>query len=208
MCQGVILSRLSKGRKSLILTGIGSHLSLISDNQKRIEKKFGSVNDSEIQIISCESDFSKGWNHFTIESEMPTKSEMKQIKSVWKETAGSARALISHVKRCGKIDDALVELFTAPAIAEYNKVKAQAWAEYNKVEAQAIAEYNKVTAPAWAEYNKVEAPAIAEYNKVKAPAWAEYNKVKAQAWAEYNKVTAQAWIKLFRDPKNRVAHLR
>ena len=57
-------------------------------------------------------------------------------------------------------------VLTAPAWAEYNKVKAPALAEYNKVTDAALAEYNKVTAPALAEYNKVMDAALAEYNKV------------------------------------------
>ncbi len=60
----------------------------------------------------------------------------------------------------------------APALAEYNKVRAPAWAEYEKVMAPAWAEYEKVMAPALAEYEKVRATALAEYNKVKAPALA------------------------------------
>jgi cell division septum initiation protein DivIVA len=63
-------------------------------------------------------------------------------------------------------------LLTAPALAEYERVKAQAWAEYERV-----------TAPALAEYQRVTAPALAEYQRVRAPAWAEYERVKAQAWA-------------------------
>ena len=54
--------------------------------------------------------------------------------------------------------------------------------------APALAEYNKVRAPAWAEYEKVCAPAWAEYNKVRDAAWAEYEKVCAPAGAEYEKV--------------------
>ena len=54
--------------------------------------------------------------------------------------------------------------WTAPALAEYNRVKAEAWAEYERV-----------TAPAWDEYQRVRA----EYERVRAPALAEYNRVKA-----------------------------
>ena len=58
--------------------------------------------------------------------------------------------------------------WTAPALAEYERVKAPAWAEYRRV-----------TAPAWAEYERVTAPALAEYRRVTATAWAEYERVKA-----------------------------
>src|SRR3972149_6957627 len=63
------------------------------------------------------------------------------------------------------LDWAAEKFLTAPALAEYEKVKAPA-----------LAEYEKVKAPAWAEYKKVKASALAEYEKVKAPAWAEYKK--------------------------------
>ena len=69
--------------------------------------------------------------------------------------------------------------WTAPAWAEYERVKAQALAEYRRVTAQAWAEYERVTDPALAEYERVTAQALAEYERVKAPAWAEYERVKA-----------------------------
>ena len=83
-------------------------------------------------------------------------------------------------------------VLTAPAWAEYNKVKAPAWAEYNKVKDAALAEYNKVKDAAWAEYNKVTDAA-----------WAEYNKVTDAAWAEYNKVKAPAFTNIVKQKKNR-----
>jgi len=49
--------------------------------------------------------------------------------------------------------------------------------------APAWAEYEKVRAAALAEYDKVMAPALAEFEKVRAPAWAEFEKVRAAAWA-------------------------
>ena len=58
--------------------------------------------------------------------------------------------------------------WTAPALAEYGRVKAQAWAEYERVTAPALAEYERVKAPAWAEYARVKATAWAEYERVKA----------------------------------------
>jgi len=76
----------------------------------------------------------------------------------------------------------------APALAEYNKVRAPALAEYEKVCAPAWAEYKKVRDAAWAEYKKVRDAAWDEYNKVRDAAWDEYEKVRAPAWAEYNKV--------------------
>ena len=71
--------------------------------------------------------------------------------------------------------------WTAPALAEYERVTATAMAEYERVKAPAWAEYERVTATAWAEYERVKAPAWAEYKRVKATAWAEYERVKATA---------------------------
>jgi hypothetical protein len=63
--------------------------------------------------------------------------------------------------------------WTAPALAEYQRVEAPAWAEYQRVKAPAWAEYERVTAQALAEYQRVEAPALAEYERVTAPALAD-----------------------------------
>jgi hypothetical protein len=54
--------------------------------------------------------------------------------------AGSAKALIANVKRCEKIDDALVNLLKvkAPAWAEYDKVKASAWAKLFSIKANRV----------------------------------------------------------------------
>ena len=51
---------------------------------------------------------------------------------------------------------------TAPAEAEYQRVRAQAEAEYQRVRAPAYAECQRVTAQAYAEYQRVGAPAEAE----------------------------------------------
>jgi cell division septum initiation protein DivIVA len=50
--------------------------------------------------------------------------------------------------------------WTAPALAEYERVKAPASAEYQRVTAPASAEYERVTARAWAEYERVTADTI------------------------------------------------
>ncbi len=47
-------------------------------------------------------------------------------------------------------DFAAQHFLSAPAQAEYDKVRAAAWAEYHKVTAPALAEYHKVTAAAFA----------------------------------------------------------
>ena len=72
------------------------------------------------------------------------------------------------------------KLLPAPALAEYERVRVQAWAEYERV-----------TAPAWAEYERVRAPAWAECARVRVPAWAEYERVRARTFAKlYNSTGA------------------
>ena len=83
------------------------------------------------------------------------------------------------------------KLLPAPALAEYERVRVQAWAEYARVTAPAWAEYERVTAPAWAEYERVRAPAWAECARVRVPAWAEYERVRARTIAKlYNSTGA------------------
>ena len=82
-------------------------------------------------------------------------------------------------------------LLSAPALAEYERVRAPAWAEYERVTAAARAKHQRVTARA--EYQRVTAPAGAEYQRVTAAARAEYARVKAAARAEYARVRAAAF---------------
>ncbi len=163
MCQGAVISlvKFKKGKRIVRIPvhGIGSHSELIEANTKLLKRKGWRDNLPGQEVISIESDFS-AWNKFTVESGAPDKSDMGILRREYKKIAGSASALIKHVKRCGKIDDALLRLLTAPALEQYNKVKAPA-----------LEQYNKVKAPAWEQYNKVEAQAWEQYNKVKAPAW-------------------------------------
>ena len=42
------------------------------------------------------------------------------------------------------------QILTAPARAEYEKIRDAAWAEYEKIRDAAWAEYEKIEAPAWA----------------------------------------------------------
>ena len=172
MCQGVVVSLVSfknkKKNTGIVLSGIGSHSDLIKDNLKKLKRVGWIENASGEKVISIESNFSS-WNKFTIVSDsQPNRNELKLLRDAYKKCAGNVKALIAHVKRCGKIDDALVNLLTEPAWAEYKKVTEPAWAEYNKVTEQALAEYNKVTEPA-----------LAEYKKVKEQAWIKLFSVKA-----------------------------
>ena len=81
----------------------------------------------------------------------------------------------------------LMRPVTAPAWAEYWKVRAAAWAEYEKVED----EYQRAKAAAWAEH---------QYEKATVAAWAEYEKATAPARAEYQKATAAAHARLCPTP--------
>jgi predicted aminopeptidase len=182
-------------QKKVVLSGIGSHSQMLQDNASRL-KGLGWLGSGDEWVASIESDFS-GWNKFTVESGEPTPADLRLLKCEYKRVAGSAKALIAHVKRTGKIDHALVDLLTAPAWAEYDKVRDAAWAEYDKVRAAARAEYGEVRAAAWAGYGEV-----------KAAAWAEYDKVRAAAWAEYGEVIVPAWCKLFAVKANRIKRLR
>jgi len=85
------------------------------------------------------------------------------------------------------------QILTAPAWADYEKIKDAARADYEKIKAPARADYEKITAPAWADYEKITAPARADYEKIKAPAWADYEKIKDAAF----------W-RIARNPENRI----
>ena len=171
MCNGVVISLISfKNKKKnvrVVLSGIGSHSSLVSDNLKKLKRAGWKENAIGERIISIESDFS-AWNKFTVECGEPNRNELKILRSAYKKCAGDATHLIAHVKRCNKLDDSLVNLLTEDARTEYEKVKAPAWTEYEKVTAQARTEYEKVTAPARTEYEKVKAQAWIKYFSIKA----------------------------------------
>ena len=123
MCQGVIVSLVKfqndKGKnKRAVLKGIGSHSSLIKNNQKLLKKLGWTENAKNQEVVSIESDFS-GWNKFTVESGNPSKVDLAILSRAYKECASNARVLISHVKRIGKTDDALVSLLIASAKKVY-----------------------------------------------------------------------------------------
>ncbi|MBE3141511.1 MAG: hypothetical protein IMZ53_13125, partial [Thermoplasmata archaeon] len=133
MCNGVVVSLISFKKKNktvqVVLSGVGSHSDLVKDNLKKLQRAGWKEDAKGESVLSIESDFSS-WNKFTIESETkPNRNELKILRDTYKKCAGNARALIAHVKRCGKIDDALLDLLAAPARAEYEKVSASALAE-------------------------------------------------------------------------------
>ena len=132
MCQGVIISlikfKVGRQTKKVVLTGIGSHSDLFKNNIKKLKREGWKESVSNEKIISIESNFS-GWNKFTIEShDKPNNSELSILRKAYKGCAGNAENLIKHVKKIGKIDNALLNLLSAPAFAEYNKVTDTAWA--------------------------------------------------------------------------------
>ena len=90
-------------------------------------------------------------------------------------------------------DWAAANLLTAPAFAEYGRVRDAAYAEYNRVVDAAAAKYNRVVDAAFAEGGRVRDAAYAEYNRVRDAAIAEYNRVSVPAYAECNRVSAQAF---------------
>jgi hypothetical protein len=161
MCQGTIVSLISfkKNNKTVrvVLSGIGSHSKLVKDNMKKLQRAGWKESINGERVVSIESDFS-AWNKFTVESgSKPNRAELKILRDTYKKCAGDAKHLIVHVKRCGKIDNALVDLLIESALAEYEKVKAPAWAKYEKSTAQALAEYEKVKAQAWNKLFSIKA---------------------------------------------------
>jgi len=82
---------------------------------------------------------------------------------------------------------------TPERCAAYATVFHWAWAARNLLSAPALAEYERVRAPAWAEYERVTAAARAEYERVMAPAGAEYERVTTAAWAEYERARARTF---------------
>ena len=161
MCQGVIVSivkfRTKTGkRKQMVLSSIGSHSGMLSANSKRLVRAGCDINTAGCAVVSAESDFAgRKYGRYTLAGGDPTKRDLAILTREFKRCAGSARSLIAYVRRVGVIDDALLDLLSESAWAEYKKVAKSAWAEYKKVTESAWAEYNKVAESAWAEYNKV-----------------------------------------------------
>ena len=130
MCQGAIMSIVRFGKKRVVLSGIGSHSTLIADNKKFLEKRGWEEGLPDQSVVSYESDFTQGkWGRFTHEGGDPRKGDEKIVKAEFKKIAGSASALIRHIQRHKRIDDALLKLLTAPA----QKVYAAATSEDQKV---------------------------------------------------------------------------
>ena len=119
-------------------------------------------------------------------------SQTGLFKEKFGESVRVTEKLCEKVAALFDLNWAARHLLTAPARAEYERVRAPACAEYERVRAQACAQFERVRAPACAEYERVRAPACAQYERVRAPARAQYERVTAPARAQYDRVTAQA----------------
>ena len=106
-------------------------------------------------------------------------------------------ALARGVAKDFNWDWAADHLLSAPALAEYKKVRVLAQTDYETVRGLAWADYEKVRELALADYEKVRDLALADYEKACDPAWADYNKVRDPAWTEYKKVCAVAFAKAY-----------
>jgi hypothetical protein len=160
MCQGVIgilVSFKAGGKtKRIVLTGIGSHSQLLAANKKKLKRAGWKEKAKGERVVSIESDFS-AWNKFTVESGEPSRVELSLLKNAYKKCARDAKHLISHVKKCGQIDEALVNLLSESARTEYKRVAAPALAEYERVVAPALAECKRVEARAWIKLFSIKA---------------------------------------------------
>ena len=217
MCQGIIVSIVKwphNGKvKRFIQNGIGSH----SDMAKRDADKIKEVCpcDGTESLVSAESDFTKGWGGYKVESGLPDKNDLRILKREFKKCAGSAQALIAHVKKHKKIDIALVEFLTHEAQKVCDDTHAPAWKVCDDICAQARKVCDDTCAQAWKVYNETRAQAWKVYDDTRAQAWKVYDDTCAQAWkvcddicAQARKVCdetrAQAWCKLFRNKQNRI----
>ena len=155
MCQGVVASLVkftaNGKKKTVVMSGIGSHSDLIKDNVKKLKRAGWKENASGESVISIESDFS-GWNKYTVEAGKPSDAEIKILNREYKKCAGNAGALIAHVKRCKKIDDALVALLSADGTKIYDAKLATLDADYDAKCAPLYADYEAKRAPLYADY--------------------------------------------------------
>ncbi|MBP8231753.1 MAG: hypothetical protein KAY22_05565 [Rhizorhabdus sp.] len=85
---------------------------------------------------------------------------------------------------------------SAPALAEYERIRAAALAEYKRVTAPAFAEYERIRVAALAEYRRNCDMALAEYERICDTALAEYKRICNTALAEYERICARAFAEL------------
>lgn len=147
MCQAVIATlvqfRDEKDKQvRVLLTGIGSHSEMISDNEPKLRHR-GYIRGhySEERVYSIESQLQKGWAKFSYES--PTAygvpSDIKKMfQKTVREIAGNAKRLREFVHRIGKVDNALVRLLRPPIAEQFrldsdfheNIVYSRSWKKF------------------------------------------------------------------------------
>ena len=100
-------------------------------------------------------------------------SQTGLFKEKFGESVQVTEELCEKVAALFDFDWAARHLLTAPARAEYERVRALARAEYARRDAQACVEYECATAPACAEYERVRVLACAESERVMAQVFAK-----------------------------------
>ncbi len=165
MCQSVIISLVKfkvHGRtKRVLLSGVGSDSELLAQNNSKLRKAGWTEGSAGQEVISIESNFTRGWNDYTIERGKPSKADEVLLAKEYKRCAGSARALMAHVKRRG-FDESLVGLLTAKAAKRYREAEAKLWKQYIEV-----------AAPKWERYEEAKVPAWKQYKDLSAKPWIE-----------------------------------
>ena len=216
MCQGAIVSIVRFGKKQIVLSGIGSHSTLIEENKKLLGHRGWKENLPYQSVVGYESDFTQGkWGRFTLEGGDPRKGDEKIAKAEFKKISGSASALIKHIQKHKKIDAALLALLTAQARKVFDETTAPARKVFDETTAQAQKVSDETTAPAqkvlnetYGQARKVFDETYAQAQKVLNETYAQARKVfdetTAQARKVFDETYAQAFIKIFRNPKNRI----
>ena len=193
MCSGVVISLVKFKNKNknvrIILSGIGSHSALLHNNNIDNLQQAGWKESINEEIISIESDFS-WWNRFSVDGpKIITGTDLKILKNTYKACAGDAEHLIAHVKRCGKVDIALIDLLDDISKAQFHEETQQMRMKYNEIEK-----------PAWEKYKHTtdsrDQALMAYYGK------------KTAALETYYKAVQPVWIRLFSVETNRIPHLQ
>jgi hypothetical protein len=196
MCQGAIVSlyiwRDGKKTRREVRSGIGSHSDLARDSREWLISKGWTEDAPGQNVISIESNFKKGWNVFTIESGKPSMSERAILSREYKRIAGDARALIAHVKKCGKVDDGLIKLLYAPAQKVFDETCAQARKVFNETCAPAQKVLNETCAPAQKVFDETCAPAQKVFDETYAPARKVFDETYAPARKVFDETYAPA----------------
>jgi len=200
MCQGVILTQFEwkVGRKTVrhIAAGIGSHSELTQKLERKLKRLGWTETAKGQRVVSIESDFSKGYGKFVMAGGEATQADIKRLQVEYDRVAGSATALMRHIKKCG-VDNALVSLLTGKSRNTYEDGRAQLWKTYEDGCAQLL----KTCQDGRAQLLKT-------YEDGRAQLWKTYQDGCAQLLKTYQDGCASLWIAQFHNPANRVEHLR